>query len=88
MFFYLSKLIGFFAIPSNLIVVVGIFGVLLLRTRFARTGMRLAVGSLVVVAVAGLSPLGNALILPLEQRFPPGMPRAAHPMALSSSAAL
>ena len=24
-----------------------------------------------LIAVAGLSPLGNALILPLEQRFPP-----------------
>src|ERR1019366_7169678 len=29
------------------------------------------VTSLVLIAVAGLSPLGNALILPLEQRFPP-----------------
>ena len=27
--------------------------------------------SLVLIAVAGWSPLGNALILPLEQRFPP-----------------
>ncbi len=27
--------------------------------------------SLVLLAIAGLSPLGNALMLPLEQRFPP-----------------
>src|SRR6266436_3671387 len=44
MFFVLSKILGFFAIPSNLVISIG---------------------------VLGLSPVGNALILPLEQRFPP-----------------
>ena len=38
MFFYASKVLGFFAIPSNFIILVGIVGALLLRTRFARTG--------------------------------------------------
>jgi uncharacterized SAM-binding protein YcdF (DUF218 family) len=71
MFFILSKILGFFAIPSNLIISIGLFGLLLLRTRFARAGRRLVVTSLVALAVIGLSPLGNALILPLEQRFPP-----------------
>jgi uncharacterized SAM-binding protein YcdF (DUF218 family) len=71
MFFILSKILGFFAIPSNLVVSIGILGVLLLWTRFASAGRRLAVGSLVVLAILGLSPAGNALILPLEQRFPP-----------------
>ena len=71
MFFYASKILGFFAIPSNLVIVIGIVGALLLRTRFVRTGWRLAVGSLVLLAVIGLSPVGNALIVPLEQRFPP-----------------
>jgi len=70
MFFYLSKILGFFAIPSNLVIMVGLAGALLLRTRFSRAGCRMAVGSLVVLAVIGLSPLGNALIIPLEQRFP------------------
>lgn len=42
-----------------------------MATRFARAGRRLAGASLIVLAIAGLSPLGNALILPLEQRFPP-----------------
>ena len=36
MFFVLSKLLGFFANPSNLVVLVGIGGLLLLPTRFAR----------------------------------------------------
>jgi len=71
MFFILSKVLGFFAIPSNLVVSIGILGVLLLWTRFSGAGRRLTVGSLVVLAVLGLSPAGNALILPLEQRFPP-----------------
>jgi uncharacterized SAM-binding protein YcdF (DUF218 family) len=70
MFFYLSKILGFFAVPSNLIIMFGIVGALLLRTRFARTGWRFVIGSLILLAIVGLSPAGNALILPLEQRFP------------------
>jgi uncharacterized SAM-binding protein YcdF (DUF218 family) len=71
MLFYASKVFGFFAIPSNFVILVGIIGALLLGTRFARWGWRLAIGSLVALAVIGLSPVGNALIVPLEQRFPP-----------------
>lgn len=71
MFFVLSKVLGFFAIPSNLVILAGIAGAFLLRTRFARTGWRLVIGSLVLLALLGLSPIGNALIIPLEQRFPP-----------------
>src|SRR5882672_6225036 len=71
MFFVLSKILGSFAIPSNFVISFGILGLLLLMTRFARAGRRLVVASLVVLAVLGLSPIGNALIIPLEQRFPP-----------------
>jgi hypothetical protein len=70
MFFPLSKILGFFAIPSNLVVSIGILGVLLLPTRFARAGRTLAFASLIVLAILGLSPVGNALIIPLEERFP------------------
>jgi uncharacterized SAM-binding protein YcdF (DUF218 family) len=70
MIYYVSKIVGFFAIPSNFVILMGIFGALLLRTRFSRAGWRLVVGSLVLLAVLGLSPIGNALIVPLEQRFP------------------
>jgi uncharacterized SAM-binding protein YcdF (DUF218 family) len=68
--YVLSKIAGFFVVPSNLIILVGIGGVLLLGTRVARAGRRLVVASLVLLAFGGLSPLGNMLILPLEQRFP------------------
>src|SRR6185436_7968987 len=71
MFFVLAKILGFFAAPSNVLVSLGILGVLLMATRFARSGRRLAVFSLIGLAIAGWSPLGNALILPLEERFPP-----------------
>jgi uncharacterized SAM-binding protein YcdF (DUF218 family) len=70
MFFYASKILGFFAIPSNFVILVGILGALLLRTRFARAGWGLVVGSLLLLALLGLSPIGNALIVPLEERFP------------------
>jgi uncharacterized SAM-binding protein YcdF (DUF218 family) len=70
MFFVISKVLGFFATPSNIVVSIGIVGLLLLPTRFARLGRRLAFTSLILVAILGLSPLGNMLILPLEERFP------------------
>jgi len=70
MFFTLSKLLGFFALPSNTLISVGLIGLVLLCTRFTRLASWLIVTSLVLIAIAGLSPLGNALILPLEQRFP------------------
>jgi uncharacterized SAM-binding protein YcdF (DUF218 family) len=79
MFFTLSKTLGFFAAPSNLLISIGVLGLLLLCTRFTRLASWLIVTSLVLLAVAGLSPLGNALILPLEQRFPPWDPSHGAP---------
>ena len=71
MFFVLAKVVGFFALPSNLLISLGLLGIVLMATRFARAGRRLAVASVVLIAIVGWSPLGNALILPLEERFPP-----------------
>jgi uncharacterized SAM-binding protein YcdF (DUF218 family) len=71
MFFVLAKILGFFALPSNILIVAGLLGVVLTATRFARAGRVLAVTSIVLLAIFGLTPLGNILILPLEQRFPP-----------------
>ena len=79
MFFQLSKLLGFFALPTNLLISLGVLGLLLLLTRFTRIASWLIVTSLVLLAVAGLSPLGNVLILPLEQRFPPWDPSHGAP---------
>jgi uncharacterized SAM-binding protein YcdF (DUF218 family) len=70
MFFVLSKVLGFFAVPSTLILFIGLAGVLALVLRRVRLGAGLMALSIVLLAVVGLSPLGNALMLPLEQRFP------------------
>ena len=71
MFFVFAKILGFFALPSNLLISLGLLGIVLMATRYARVGRGLAVASIVLIAIAGFSPLGNALILPLEERFPP-----------------
>jgi uncharacterized SAM-binding protein YcdF (DUF218 family) len=71
MFFILSKVLGFFALPSNLLITIGLVGIVLLLTRSRRLASWLVVTSLVLLALFGLSPLGNALMLPLEERFPP-----------------
>jgi uncharacterized SAM-binding protein YcdF (DUF218 family) len=71
MFFILSKVLGFFALPSNLLITIGLVGLVLLLTRSRRLASWLVVTSLVLLALFGLSPLGNLLMLPLEERFPP-----------------
>jgi uncharacterized SAM-binding protein YcdF (DUF218 family) len=71
MFFILSKVLGFFALPSNLLITIGLGGIALLLTRSRRLASWLVVTSLVLLVLFGLSPLGNALMLPLEERFPP-----------------
>jgi uncharacterized SAM-binding protein YcdF (DUF218 family) len=71
MFFILSKIVGFFALPSDIAATLAALGVVLLFTRFRRAGRRLAALGVVLLLVAGLTPLGNALMLSLEERFPP-----------------
>jgi len=71
MFFILSKILGFFALPSDDAAALAALGVILLFTRFKRAGRALATLGIVLLLVAGLTPLGNALMLPLEERFPP-----------------
>jgi uncharacterized SAM-binding protein YcdF (DUF218 family) len=70
-FFFVSKITGFFALPSNALIIVALVGVLLLRTRFARAGWWVTMCGVVALAIIGLSPVGNVLIIPLEDRFPP-----------------
>jgi uncharacterized SAM-binding protein YcdF (DUF218 family) len=71
MFFALSKILGFFVLPSNFIMLMGLAGLALLLTRRRRLGRGLLAASLVALAVAGWSPLGNWLMAALEDRFPP-----------------
>jgi uncharacterized SAM-binding protein YcdF (DUF218 family) len=71
MFFPLSKILGFFVLPSNFIMLMGLAGLALLLTRRRRVGQGLIAASLLALAVAGWSPLGNWLMAALEDRFPP-----------------
>ncbi len=79
MFFTLSKILGFLAVPSNDLIFIGLVGLLLLFTRFRRLASWLIVTSIVLIAFVGFSPLGRMLILPLEQRFPPWNPSSGVP---------
>ena len=76
MFFVAAKILGFFALPSNIQISLGLVGIVLMATRFARAGRRLAITALILLAISGLSPLGNAIILPLEERLPGIVARA------------
>ena len=70
MFFVVSKLLAFFEEPSNVIILAGIVGLILTRTRYARWGWRLAAAALVLIALIGFLPIGRSLTIALENRFP------------------
>lgn len=70
MFFILSKTAGFFLLPSNLLIVLALAGVVLMATRWRRAGTRLTVASVILLALAGFTPIGLLLENALENRFP------------------
>jgi uncharacterized SAM-binding protein YcdF (DUF218 family) len=69
-FFVLSKTLGVMLLPGNLLIGIGVLGAILLATRFAALGRTFLVAVVVLLAIAGFSPLGNLLLYPLEARFP------------------
>jgi uncharacterized SAM-binding protein YcdF (DUF218 family) len=71
MFFVLSKILALALYPSNVLIALGLIGVVLMATRWRRIGRRLAAVSLVLLAVVGFAPFGRLLAAPLEDRFPP-----------------
>jgi uncharacterized SAM-binding protein YcdF (DUF218 family) len=70
MFFYIAKLLWSVLQPSCLIAFLLLAGTIMVWTYWARWGRRLIAFGVILLFVAGLSPLGNALVLPLENRFP------------------
>jgi len=70
MFFVVSKIAGFFALPSNIVAALCVLGPGLLATRFRRAGVRVLLLGIAALLVLGYSPLGNVLLLPLSERFP------------------
>lgn len=79
MFFAFSKIVGFFAHPSNAIALICALGALLLLTRWRRTGVRTLVLGVVLLLLFGYSPLGNVLLLTLSERFPAWQPDGREP---------
>lgn len=78
MFFTLSKVLSFLLRPSSLIWL-GLLGGLVMRERmprWRRLSLEMTIGALVALFVAGLTPLSNVLILPLEDRFPVMTPQS------------
>jgi uncharacterized SAM-binding protein YcdF (DUF218 family) len=71
MFFTLSKTITVLFLPTSMMLLAGLAGIVLAMTRWRRAGIRLMIASLVLLAVAGISPLGALLTQSLESRFPP-----------------
>jgi uncharacterized SAM-binding protein YcdF (DUF218 family) len=71
MFYVASKIVWFFATPSNGLAIATLVGLLLMAWRRARRfGYALAVTGIVLLLAAGLLPIANWVILPLESRFP------------------
>jgi uncharacterized SAM-binding protein YcdF (DUF218 family) len=79
MFFILSKTVALLLVPSNLIAIIGVAGLLLMATRWRRAGRRLTIAAGVLLAVAGLFPLGAILNHALESRFPSWDPARGAP---------
>ena len=70
MFFVASKVLGAILEPITLLVLLGFVGVALSLAGRPRWGNRLAIGAALVFACVCFSPLSNALMRPLEDRFP------------------
>jgi uncharacterized SAM-binding protein YcdF (DUF218 family) len=82
MFFVLSKTLGFFLTPSNLIMAFGVFGLGLIFTKRRRGGGWLLAGCVAALLICGLSPIGALMLLHLETRFSPWDPRAGDPAGI------
>src|SRR4030095_4647018 len=70
MLFELSKLLSFFLVPSNIMVILGLAGIASLAIGYARAGRWLLIASIVLIAAVGILPIGRGLAVPLEERFP------------------
>jgi uncharacterized SAM-binding protein YcdF (DUF218 family) len=70
MFFFASKIFGFFTQPSNFIATVCAIGALLLLLRRQQAGAIVFSFGVVLLLVFGYSPAGNVLMLTLSERFP------------------
>lgn len=71
MFFLASKTIGTLVTPSNLLITIGVLGLILILGRYRPLGQKLLALSIAGFAICGFLPVGKLLLLPIETRFPP-----------------
>jgi uncharacterized SAM-binding protein YcdF (DUF218 family) len=71
MFFLFSKSIAFLLLPSNILIGLGLAGVVLAAAGKKRVGACMALMSIILLAAIGWWPTGNLLTHALESRFPP-----------------
>lgn len=69
MLFYASKIIWFFLQPSSFLILLFASGFWVYWRGRTRLGIRILLITALIYAIAGLSPLGNAMMLGLEQQF-------------------
>ena len=70
MFFTISKIVWFFASPTNFLVVLAVLAALLLFTRWKRLGRAAAALAALGLLAIGFGPVGKLVVRPLEDRFP------------------
>lgn len=70
MSYALSKILWFFFQPSSIIASLIAGGLALQWSRFRGAGLKMATAGAVLMLVLGFSPIGGALLIPLEERFP------------------
>lgn len=70
MFFALSKVFWWLMAPTKIVLLAALGGLILSWSRFARAGRWVMGFGVLSLAVMALSPLGAAMMKPLEDRFP------------------
>lgn len=78
MFFYVAKISWFLAQPSNALIILLVLGCVFALLRWRRPARLALAVSVLGLLVAGFSPLSNALLQPLEDRFPIPDPMPEH----------
>ncbi len=68
--FFISKLIELFLIPSNLIALIGLVGLLSIHANRPRLGRISVMASVLLLVICGWTPVGPAALMVLENRFP------------------
>ncbi|TVR80835.1 MAG: YdcF family protein [Rhodospirillales bacterium] len=88
MFFVASKVLWTVIAPANLLLLLLVAGCALLWTSWRRSGRRLVTAVAAAGLLLAMFPVGAALLLPLEDRFPPppALPEHVHGIVILGGA--